>query len=117
MPNSDITAAQIAALGSAGRHLYDELTATFDFEVHELVLLLEAARVTDRLEALNAELASGVTRKTRSGTQVKPASVEARQLELTLARLIASLRLPATKTAARPQRRGSLRGVYAPKAV
>jgi len=112
----DFHAAQVAALGPGGRALYDETIEGFDLEPHELVILLEAARTKDRLDDLNRELASGVTRRTQSGKQTKPASPEARQLALNLARLVAALRLPASQGASRPQRRGT-RGVYTIRAA
>lgn len=49
-----------------------------------------------------------------------PAQVEARQQSLTLARLLASLRLPfgeAEGEASRPQRRGAVRGSYGVRRV
>jgi hypothetical protein len=64
----------------------------------------------DELEALVRKDGPVVT--TPQGPRAHPAAVEARQQRLTLARLLASLRIP-TEDAARPQRRGGARGVYA----
>jgi hypothetical protein len=57
---------------------------------------------------------------TEAGTRTHPAVIEARQQRLTLARLLAALRLPAgdeqdVQPNRRPQRRSGARGVYAMK--
>ncbi len=71
-------------------------------------MLREAARTVDQLDALDDVVRrDGVMLVDR----VHPAVVEARQLRLTLARLIASLRLP-DEVDERPQRRGGARGIY-----
>ena len=101
-----------ADLGSAGRALWDEVAGTFDLETHEAALLLEACRVKDRLDALDTVVrAEGVTIESPQGVKAHPAIVEARQQQLVLSRLIASLRLP-DENDSRPQRRGGGRGAY-----
>jgi hypothetical protein len=81
-----------------------------ELDAHEASLLLQACRTADRLDALEAVLAAeGLMRDGKPHT----ALVEARQQSLTLARLIATLRLPEDLEAEhRPQRRGAARGVY-----
>lgn len=101
-----------ADLGVAGRSLWQEVAGTFDLEIHESALLLEACRVKDRLDALDAVVrAAGVTIDSPQGIKAHPAIVEARQQQLVLSRLIASLRLP-DENDSRPQRRGGGRGAY-----
>lgn len=108
------------ATKAAGRRLWNELLRDYVLDEHELALLREAVRTVDQLEALTAIVeAEGVMVSTASGERkVHPALTEARQLRLTLARLLASLRLPAGEAGdekagtRRPQRRGGARGTY-----
>ena len=105
---------------AAGRKLWESILTEYDLEEHELRLLVEMVRVTDQLDELDAIVrrdglmvpgANGVDR-------VHPGAVEARQARICLARLAASLRLPAgaegdeQRGARRPQRRAGVRGVY-----
>lgn len=105
-------------LQSAGRRLWRSIIDDYDLEVHEESLLLQAARTADRLDRLAEEAASnGVTVINARGDQVPhPALTESRQQSLTLARLLASLRLPTGENESeRPQRRGAVRGGYQPR--
>lgn len=92
--------------------MWREVSGEFALGRHEAGLLLECARTLDDLDALAQVIA-------REGVAVDgkphPCLVESRQLRLTLARLIASLRLPEDpdELAGRPQRRGAARGTYA----
>jgi hypothetical protein len=104
---------------AAGRRLWDDLLADYELDEHELALLREAVRTVDLLDALARIVADeGPMVDTPAGPRVHPAAVEARQQRLTLARLLASLRLPAGESGdekegtRRPQRRSGLRGVY-----
>ena len=100
-------------LGESGRKLWDDYTSKFEFEEHELALLVEAARVKDRLDALDKIIRSeGMTVQSPHGPKAHPALVEARQQEIVLTRIVASLRLP-DEDDERPQRRGGARGAYA----
>lgn len=107
------------ALGPSGRELWTSITAEAELETHEKLLLLEACRVADRLQALDDELAGApLTVVNNKGDEVaNPLLTESRQQQATLARLIASLRLPTGEEDARPQRRGGARGAYGIRGV
>jgi hypothetical protein len=82
-----------ADLGDPGRKFYESIASVFDFsdEPGNERLLLEAARIVDRLDELDAVLrASG----TMLGSRVHPAFVESRQQQLVLSRLVGQLDLP-----------------------
>ncbi|MBA3488262.1 MAG: hypothetical protein H0T78_01745 [Longispora sp.] len=97
-------------LGRSGAKLTRKVLEEFDLDEHELVILREAARTVDTLDALALVIAK---EGPMSEDRVHPAVVESRQLRLTLARLFASLRLPSGDGEdARPQRRGAARGTY-----
>lgn len=95
-------------LGPRGRRLWRAVTADFELPEHENILLMEAARTADHLDALAVVLAT-------DGPMVDgrphPALVESLQQRLTMARLLASLRVP-DEDDTRPQRRGASRGTY-----
>lgn len=84
-------------LRTSGRRLWRACQEAYDFDVHEELLLLQACRTADRLDVLTAEAdANPPTVVNARGDQVPhPAVTESRQQALTLARLLASLRLPA----------------------
>ncbi|MFN8019834.1 MAG: hypothetical protein U0P45_17200 [Acidimicrobiales bacterium] len=101
-----------AGTGPSGRRLWRSVTADFDLAEHELALLREAVRTVDQLDALAAVVAdAGSMVDTPQGPKVHPALVEARQLRLVLARLVASLRVP-DEEGEQPQRRGAARRPY-----
>lgn len=103
--------------GKAGAALWRDVLAEYDLEQHELLLLREAVRTVDVLDTLTALVAAeGAVVTSPQGNKAHPALVEARQQRITLARLLAALRLPAGEEEAgdrRPQRRVGVRGVYA----
>jgi hypothetical protein len=105
-----------AGLAASGGTLWRSVTAEYDLEIFEELLLLQAARTADRLDRLAAEAADNtVTVENMKGDQVAhPALVESRQQAITLSRLLASLRLPSGEEVGerRPQRRGASRGAY-----
>lgn len=108
-------------LGTGGGRLWRAVLAEYEFEEHELALLAEACRTVDALEALDAVVRrDGPVVASPQGERANPALVEARAQRITLARVLAALRLPAGEEEAgdvrRPQRRGP-RGVYGPRAV
>lgn len=98
----------------AGKRLWRSVVGEFDLDEHELVLLREAVRVTDHLDDLNSRVAKeGTVVSSPQGDKAHPALVEARQQQMTLARLLAALRVPSGDEAEnRPQRRVGVRGVY-----
>jgi len=76
----------------------------------------------DTLDRLDAVVrADGGMIDTPSGVKVHPGLVEARQLRIALARLLAALRLPdgevGTESQGRRQRRAGARGVYQLKSI
>lgn len=105
----------------AGSRLWRSVLAGYDLEEHELALLLEAARTVDLLDELDAAVrVDGALVQSPQGLKAHPAATEARQQRITLARLLAALRVPLgeegdTQATARPQRRVGARGVYAIK--
>jgi hypothetical protein len=104
-------------LGPAGSALWASLVDRYDLEQHELALMLQACRCCDRLDALAAAAATATVVTTKGDIATHPALVESRQQSLTLARLLASLRLPLGESddgsLARPQVRGGARKPYA----
>ena len=101
--------------GAAGKRLWGAVLAEFAFDEHELALLRQAVRCLDDLDRLNAIVRKeGLVVRGKSGPRMHPAQVEARQLRLVLARILAALRLPSGLTAGgkSPQRRVGARGVY-----
>jgi hypothetical protein len=103
-------------LHNAGRQLWMSVTNDYDIEEHERLLLIEACRVADRLDAIAAELVGAPLTMTnfKGDPCSNPLLVEARQQGIVLARLLTTLRLPAgdEDDPSRPQRRGGARGVY-----
>lgn len=100
--------------GPSGKSLWESVVGGFEVEAHELLLLKEAVRTTDQLDQLAEVVAADGA---MLDGRIHPALVEARQLRLVLARLLAALRLPAgdeedQAANRRPQRRGGARGVY-----
>lgn len=103
-------------LRTAGRQLWGSVTRDYDIEEHERLLLVEACRVADRLDAIATELvAAPLTMTNFKGDPCShPLLVEARQQGIVFSRLLASLRLPSgdEDDPSRPQRRGGARGTY-----
>lgn len=81
----------------------------YELQDHEVVLLDEIARTMDDLDALAAHVESAG--HTIAG-RVNPSLVEARQMRIALARLVAALRLPEDDEENVPQRRVGVRGTY-----
>lgn len=104
--------------GTVGKRLWRSLHADLEFEEHELTLLRGACRTADRLEALAEALETAPLTVTNfKGDRVaNPLLVEQRQQLQSLARTLASLRLPTGLTddgeLIRPQRRGAARQAY-----
>jgi hypothetical protein len=102
--------------GTAGAKLWRAVLDEYELEEHELLLLREAVRTVDTLDALESRVAEdGPLLGSSQGERAHPALVEARQQRIALARLLAALRLSAGEEGAgdrRPQRRMGVRGVY-----
>jgi hypothetical protein len=106
-----------AGLEDRGRRLWASIHAQHpNISDAEAEVALEAARVADRLERLDAVCrASEPVVETDKGVLIThPAFAEARQQANLLKQLVASLRLPDEKTGTRPQTRPA-RGVQQPK--
>ena len=74
--------------------------AEFEPEEHELSVLLQACRITDTLDRLQASIDAGeVIVTTPQGARANPAIVEFRQQAITLAKCMAALRIPAESAA------------------
>jgi hypothetical protein len=108
-----------AGLAGAGARLWRSIVDEYALDCHEELLLLQACRTCDRLDRLDVEASDNpVTVVNMKGDRVShPALVESRQQSLTLARLLASLRLPSGEEEDRPQRRGAARGSYGIRGV
>jgi hypothetical protein len=108
-----------AGLRESSLRLWHSVTDDFELDEHERLLLLQASRTADLLDELTDVLdRDGVLHDTPQGARAHPPAVERRQQALTLARLVAALRLPAGadgdhQANARPPRRQGVRGVQA----
>ncbi len=107
-------------LGPAGQALWDSIAGPFELAKHEELLLIEACRTADVLDALDQRIhAEGVV--TDDG-HVSHAVVESRLSRLALARLVATLRVPidnepVTSPVKRQQLRAGARGAYGLRSV
>ena len=111
-----------AGTGPSGRKLWRGVLADWTLEVHEMTLLTEAVRTVDTLDKLAAIVADeGPVIDGKAGQRAHPALVEARQLKIALARLLAALRLPdgteGDESQGRRQRRVGARGTYGIRGV
>jgi hypothetical protein len=115
-----------AGTGPSGLALWREVQERYELEEHERALLTEMVRTVDTLDRLAAIVARDglMVPVLPLGEKIHPALTEARQLRLALARLSASLRLPAGEEGGdqaqhlrRPQRRGGARGTYGIRGV
>ncbi len=112
-----------SGLRAAGKRLWASVLDEYELDEHESALLLEACRTVDILGDLAAAVRrDGALVDSPQGWRAHPAAVEARQQRITLARLLAALRLPAgtegdRQAGARPQRRVGARGVYGVRGV
>lgn len=106
-----------AGLKSGGRKLWKSVTDDYELGEHELSILLEAARTVDALDELQRIVRDeGVTNVSPQGVRAHPALVEARQQRVTLAKLVASLRIPLEdeqESARTPQKRSGVRPLSA----
>jgi hypothetical protein len=100
-----------AGTRAGGRRLWVSTLGKFELAEHEMTLLREAVRMADRLDALHVAVGDAVIVSGKDGPKVHPGLVEARQLEIALARVLVALRLP-DDDGAQAQRRVGVRGVY-----
>jgi hypothetical protein len=101
-------------LGEAGRRLWDSVAGDYELDVHEELPLLEAGRTADLLDRI-AVASVGVpltVTNSRGDLAPHPLLTEARMQSASLAKLLASLRLPSGEEGVRPQRRGGARQPY-----
>ncbi|WAJ32209.1 terminase [Arthrobacter sp. FX8] len=103
-----------AGLKEAGLRMWRSIADEYELGEHELSILLEAARTVDALDDLERIVREeGVTNVSPQGVRAHPALVEARQQRVTLAKLVASLRIPLDEeeSIGRTQRRVGVRAV------
>ena len=79
----------------AGRRLWNHVVKEFELGNHEEAVLLQACRIADLLDRLQSLINDGdVVVSSPQGMKVNPAVVEFRQQAVTLAKCMASLRIP-----------------------
>ena len=101
-----------SGLSGAGRKLWDSVLAEFDLAEHEAAQLEEACRVRDTIRVLRAQVESdGTMIGSSQGARLHPAIAEIRAQQLAMARLLATLQVPALEEDSLPPARG-VRGVY-----
>lgn len=85
-----------SGLGLAGKRLWRRITAQFDLRVDELILLEQAANVSDTLAALEVAMKGQPLVVVGSMQQLRehPLLSESRQQRAQLGRFLAQLRLP-----------------------
>lgn len=100
-------------IAGPGRELWDELNSALEFHAAEQALVVELCRSVTLADLLSRELeALGLVVDGQRGPRVSPLVAELRNQRLTIARLVASLRIPDPEVGQRPRRRGAVRGVY-----
>ncbi len=98
--------------GVQGKRLWSAVSSEFELAEHEAALLDEACRVRDMVATLRAQLEKdGTMIGSSQGQRLHPAIAEIRAQQLALARLLATLDVPAPVEDALPASRG-VRGVY-----
>lgn len=82
-------------LKTGGKLLWQRVLNDFDLGQHEEAVLLQACRIVDILDRLQAVIDAGdVIVTSPQGSKANPAVVEFRQQAVTLAKCMASLRIP-----------------------
>ncbi|MCS5715112.1 terminase [Herbiconiux sp. CPCC 205716] len=78
-----------------GRRLWKQVMDDFELDEHERSVLLQACRIADTLDRLQKVIDDGdVVVASPQGMKANPAIVEFRQQAVTLAKCMASLRIP-----------------------
>lgn len=101
-------------LKKGGKALWKDVYEEFELGLHEEAVLLQACRTVDLLDELQRVMDEGrVVVASPQGLKAHPAAVEFRQQAATLAKLIASLRIPLDEEqeAGRGQRRSGVRAL------
>jgi len=104
-----------AGLGKAGERVWGLIFAEFQLDARELLVLEQAARQADAVEALEAEIAEAglVGRGSRGQERLSPTVSELRQARLSVAKLLRDLALPdhdgATATTRRARKAATAR--------
>ncbi|MEP7194443.1 MAG: terminase [Actinomycetota bacterium] len=101
-----------AGLRGPGKRLWTSVLDEFDLAEHERAQLAEACFVRDRIDQLRARVdTDGLMIESSQGSRLHPGVAEIRSQQLALARLLATLSVPALVEDALPPSRG-VRGVY-----
>lgn len=97
-------------LKAGGKRLWNRVLRDFELADHEESVLHQACRTVDILDRLQVLISDGELLMTSSqGARMHPAVVEFRQQTLTLAKCMASLRIPFGEEDAVPQNRSGVR--------
>ena len=109
-------------LNIGGQRLWDRVLGDYELAEHEQAVLLQACRTVDILDRLQAVIDDGqIIVESPQGLKTNPAVVEFRQQAVTLAKCMASLRIPADdgEDAGRTQQRVGVRrpSLRAPKSA
>lgn len=97
-------------LATGGKRLWNRVQRDFELADHEESVLLQACRIVDLLDRLQAAMASeDVVVDSPQGKKTNPAVVEFRQQALALAKCMASLRIPFGDDETQPQQRSGAR--------
>lgn len=97
-----------------GRRLWNRVLGDFELAQHEEAVLLQACRIVDVLDRLQVVIDAGeVVVTSPQGMKTNPAIVEFRQQAVTLAKCMASLRIPVDVEDSNrlPQQRVGIRAV------
>ena len=98
------------ALREGGKKLWNRVLREFELADHEEVILLQACRLLDTLDRLQEQIDAGdVIVESPQGPKTHPAVVEFRQHSLSLAKVVASLRIPFGEDELVPQQRSGAR--------
>jgi|SRR5215211_695836 len=95
-------------LGRAGKRLWASIVGEYELDSRELLVLEQAARQADAVQALEAEVSeSGIVGPgSRGQMRLSPTVVELRQARLALTKLLGELALPTPDEEMLPSRRG-----------
>lgn len=108
---------QPAGLRAPGKRLWLAVTSEFDLAEHEAAQLEQACRIRDVIEQLRKRVEDdGLMIDSSQGARLHPGVAEVRQQQLALARLLATLGVPALTEDDLPASRG-VRGVYTGRGV